>query len=162
MSGHRTPAHRPWAWLALAAVLLGALAVGVVDDGGPRSNAERARALAETIECPQCRGQAVANSDAPAAQAIRTEISRRVTDGESDEQIRTYFARQYGEDVLLTPSSDGLTGLVWFLPVAALVAALGGLVIVFRRWRVPDDVRVDDADRVLVEQALRGDPPVHR
>ena len=44
-------------WLALAAVLVVALGVGVADDGGPRTPEERARNLAETVACPACDGQ---------------------------------------------------------------------------------------------------------
>lgn len=144
-----------WPWLVLAALLAGALVVASVGDSGPRTTAERARDVGESIKCPTCQGQSVADSSAPAARAIRTEIARRIEAGETDEQIRDYIAGIYGEENLLTPPSDGVAGLIWFLPVAGLVGAIGGLVVVFRRWRVPEHVDVSDEDRVLVEQARR-------
>jgi len=79
--------------------------------------------------------------------------------GETDDQIRDYIAGIYGEDALLTPPSDGVAGLIWFLPVAGFVGAVGGLVVVFRRWQVPEDVEVSDEDQVLVEQARRSTRP---
>lgn len=142
------------AWLLVLAVAAGALAVGVFTDGGPRTAQDRAHALAESIKCPVCKGQSVADSDAPSAQTIRTEIARRVAAGQTDSEIRDAIAEGFGDDLLLTPPRSGVGALVWFLPVAALVLALGGLATVFRRWRTPDDVVVSDADRVLVEQAL--------
>jgi cytochrome c-type biogenesis protein CcmH len=144
-----------WPWILLVALLAGALVVAAVGDDGPRTTAERSRAIAESIACPQCQGQSVADSEAPSARAIRTEVARRIEAGETDDQIRDYIAGIYGEDALLTPPSDGVAGLVWFLPVAGFVAAVGGLVVVFRRWRVPDDIQTSDEDRVLVEQARR-------
>ena len=62
----------PWrarllGWLAMAAVLVAALAIGVADDGGPRTPEERLRNLAETVACPACDGQSVAESDAAAS-----------------------------------------------------------------------------------------------
>lgn len=144
-----------WPWILLIALLAGGLVVAAVGDRGPRTTAERARAISESIKCPTCQGQSVADSAAPSARAIRTEVARRIEAGETDDQIRSYIAGIYGDEALLTPPRDGVAGLIWFLPVAGLVAALGALVVVFRRWRVPDDVEVSDEDRVLVEQARR-------
>ena len=144
-----------WRWILLVALLAGGLVVAAVGDRGQRTTAERARAISESIKCPTCQGQSVADSAAPSARAIRTEVARRLEAGETDDQIRDYIAGIYGDDALLTPPSDGVAGLIWFLPAAGLVAAVGGLVAVFRRWRVPEDVEVSDEDRVLVEDARR-------
>jgi cytochrome c-type biogenesis protein CcmH len=144
-----------WPWVVVVALIAGGLLVAAVGDRGPRTTAERARAVSESIACPQCQGQSVADSEAPSARAIRTEVARRIEAGETDDQIREYIAGIYGDDALLTPPSDGVAGLIWFLPVAGFVAAVGGLVVVFRRWQVPEDVEVSDEDQVLVEQARR-------
>ena len=40
-----------------------------------------------------------------------------------------------GDSILLTPPRDGVAGLVWVLPVLALVTAAGALTVAFRRWR---------------------------
>ena len=148
-----------WPWILVLALFAGALVVAAVGDRGPRTTAERARAVSESIACPQCQGQSVADSEAPSARAIRTEVARRLEAGETDDQIRDYIAGIYGEDALLTPPRDGVAGLIWFLPVAGFVGALGGLVVVFRRWQVPEDVEVSDEDQVLVEQARRSTRP---
>lgn len=151
----RDPSRARWSWVLLVALLAGGLAVAAIGDRGSRSTAARARGIAESIACPTCQGQSVADSEAPSARAIRTEVARRIEGGETDDQIRDYIAGIYGEEALLTPPRDGVAGLVWFLPVAGFVAALSALAIVFRRWRVPEDVEVSDEDRVLVEQARR-------
>lgn len=140
-----------WAWAVMGVVLVTVLFIGAAGDSGPRSNAERGRDLAATIKCPTCRSQSAADSDAAAARAIRTDIARRIDAGESNEQIRQYFANQYGEEVLLTPSGSGLTGLVWGLPVAALVASMIGLGMVLRRWQRRTPREATDADRELVD-----------
>ena len=75
-------------WAALVVVVVGALAYGTLDDGGPRSPGDRARNLAETIACPQCDGQSVADSDSEAAKGIRLRIDERIADGASDAQIQ--------------------------------------------------------------------------
>jgi cytochrome c-type biogenesis protein CcmH len=124
-----------WSWVLMVAVLLGALVAGSTATGAPRSNAARARAVADSIKCPVCRSQSVADSDAPASRAIRLEVARQVDAGRTDDQIRSSLAAKYGEDILLNPSRSGLAGLVWSIPVAALVLAIAGLAAAFRRWR---------------------------
>lgn len=144
-----------WPWLVLAAVVAGAIVVAAVGDTGPRTTAERARALGETIECPTCDGQSVADSNAPIARTIRTEVARRIEAGETDEEIRDYIGGLYGDERLLTPGRSGVAGLVWFLPVALFVLAVGGLAATFWRWRSPEDTTISDEDRELVERARR-------
>lgn len=143
-----------WPWLLLVALLVGGLAVAAFGDTGPQTSAERARGLAEGIKCPTCQGQSVADSNATAARSIRTEIARRIEEGQTDDEIRDYIVGLY-PDSSLTPPRSGVGGLVWFLPVALFVGAVGGLVAVFRSWRSPPDPEVSDADRALVEQARR-------
>jgi cytochrome c-type biogenesis protein CcmH/NrfF len=139
----------------MLALFVGFLFVGLTDDrGGAETDSERAQNIAESLMCPTCRGQAVADSDAPAARAIREEIDRGVADGKSSEQIRAELAATYGDDIQLTPERSGVAGLVWALPVAVLVAALVGVGMAFRRWRDASPPTVSDADRELVEQAM--------
>jgi cytochrome c-type biogenesis protein CcmH len=146
-------------WLVMAGVLVVALAAGVADDGGPRTPAERARNLAETIACPACDGQSVAESDAAASRGIRTLIAQRIDQGASDDAIRDELVATWGESILLTPDSSGVGGLVWVLPVVALVLALAGVGYALYRWRGAAAVHASDADRALVDRVLAPSSP---
>ena len=98
----------------------------------------------------------MADSDAPAAKAIRTQIDRQIDEGRSDDEIREYVLSRYPRSEQVPPRS-GLAGLVWVLPVAAVVLAAAALAVAFRRWRVVGDRRVaSEEDRVLVERARHG------
>ena len=128
---------RRWVpWLALALVVVVTLAIGASGTGSGTGNAARASRLAQEVRCPTCRGLSAAESDAKAAQAVRTEIRNRVDAGQSDEEIRAFLVSRYGEEILLRPQGSGFAALVWALPVAALVTAAGGLAFAFRRWKV--------------------------
>lgn len=144
---------RRWApWLAMAAVVVGLLAVGTLAVDEP-TDAERAVALEETIRCPSCASQSVANSETPAAQAVKVLVRERIAAGDSDEEIRDFVASRYGRQVLLDPAGKGFGALVWGIPVVAAVLALAALVVRFRDWR-PGVGTVTQADRDLVAEAL--------
>ena len=136
-------------------VVVVALVVGSSGSDGPKTSAERAQAIAGTVRCPECQGQSVASSDAPAAVAIREEIDRRVAAGESEEEVQAALVSSYGEGVLLNPPGSGVAGLVWVLPVAGLVVAAGGLALAFRRWRPSTAGPPSEEDRRLVDAARR-------
>ena len=140
---------------ALVAVIAVALVVGGAGrGGGPRSAEARAHAIADDLRCPVCQGLSVADSHSDTAGAMYEEIRRRVAAGESDADIKTYYVSRYGEWVLLEPETSGVGAIVWVLPVGALILAVGGLTLAFRRWRRQPSLVATDEDRALVEAAL--------
>ena len=145
-------------WLLVGVSLATMLAFGVVDGRDDRTNAERAHDIGATIACPQCVGQSVVESDVAIAREIRAEIGRLVVAGHSDDDIRARFAEQYGDWVILTPSTSGVSGLVWVIPVVGLVVGVGLLAVTLSRWRRASTAgeEVSDQDRTLVETARAG------
>ncbi|HEY6698465.1 MAG TPA: cytochrome c-type biogenesis protein CcmH, partial [Acidimicrobiales bacterium] len=85
--------------------------------------------------------------------------AERIDQGASDDAIRDELVATWGESILLTPDSSGVGGLVWVLPVVALVLALAGVAYVFWRWRGTATVHASDADRALVDRALTPSTP---
>lgn len=147
--------RRRSAWLALGLVVLAALAFVVFGGGSTSpSHAKQADAISRGVRCPTCRGQSVAESAAPAAQAIRAEIRRRVDNGESRREIEAYLEDRYGSDILLTPPSRGVGGLVWIVPIVVVVGAAAGLGLALQRWSRRSLAHPSDADRALVEERL--------
>jgi cytochrome c-type biogenesis protein CcmH len=141
-------------WLVMALVLAGALVIGAQQRSGPPTESQRVRHIASEVRCPTCRNQSAAESDAAAAKAVRDEIRRRVRTGESDGEIVAFLVSRYGRDILLKPESSGVAGLVWALPVAAVVVALAAMAAAFRRWRARPGAVVTPEDRALVDRAL--------
>ena len=146
---------RPAIW-AVMAILVGLLlAIGASQDRGPRTQQERVDEIAKRLACPTCQGESVYVSRASAAVSLRDEIARQIRSGErTEDQIIAYVEDRFGGQVLLVPRSSGLDALVWALPVAALICALVGLAVAFRRWRVSIETEISDADRALVDEAL--------
>ena len=141
-------------WLVMAVVLVTALVIGTRSHSGPPTENQRVQRIASQVRCPTCRELSAAESDAAAAKAVRTEIRRRVRAGEGDGHILAFLVSRYSDDILLKPKSSGVASLVWVLPVAALICALAGLGVAFRRWRARPGVAVSPEDRALVEREL--------
>jgi cytochrome c-type biogenesis protein CcmH len=149
MSGRRS-----WLpYLLLAPVLAVALVVGSRGSAGLPTPQQRVDRIVKELRCPTCESQAVAESRAPASDAIREEVQRRVHAGQSDDEIVDFMVSRYGTDIKLKPEAKGVTGLVWLLPVAAALGALAGLAVAFRRWRVRGPAKVSAEDRALVAGA---------
>jgi cytochrome c-type biogenesis protein CcmH len=151
---------RTWGpWLFVGVVIVATLSLAVFGTRDAPTTQDRVSSISRTVKCPVCSGESVAESNAPASQEIRRDIALRVQEGQTDNQIRSYYVARYGQAILLTPSASGINALVWILPVAALAVALAGLVIVFRRWSDEPVETASDDDRALVDAALRGEAP---
>jgi cytochrome c-type biogenesis protein CcmH len=141
------------AWVALAVVVIVSLVIAGRGATTPTA-AQKAASIASEVRCPTCEGQSAEVSDAPAAKAVRTFVLQQVQAGQSRGQIERALRDRYGSDILLRPPASGIAGLVWVLPVVALVLALAGLAAAFRKWRIVGETPVSDADRARVTKAL--------
>ena len=110
---------RAASWIAALVVATAAFVYGAVEQGPPKTNADRVRALAEDFACPVCAGQSVAESDVPVAREIRRQIAVWVDEGRSDGYVRDQLVAAYDTDIDYNPSGSGITSLVWVLPVLA-------------------------------------------
>jgi cytochrome c-type biogenesis protein CcmH len=144
---------RSLGWVGVAIAIVVALSIAAFGEREQPNNAERAFEVADQLACPVCEGQSVAESDSAAAKAIRAEIKTRIDQGQTDDQITSFLIGTYNESISLKPKATGVVGLVWITPVVALVTAIAGLVVVFRRWHRADVAEATDADRLLVERA---------
>jgi cytochrome c-type biogenesis protein CcmH/NrfF len=145
------------AWFALVVAVIVAFVVALTGGGDHKATAaQRADAIAHNVRCPTCRGQSVAESAAPAAQAIRTEVRRRIDAGQSRQQIEAYLETRYGSDILLTPPRSGIGGLVWIVPVIAVVVAGAALALALQRWSRRSLAHPSDDDRALVARTEQG------
>jgi cytochrome c-type biogenesis protein CcmH len=116
---------KPWTWILLAALACQGAAVA--------SDLEaREAALAQQLRCVVCQNQTVAESQAPIAKDMRTEITKQLVQGRTDEEVVAFFEQRYGTFVRYTPPWKASTWLLWCLPFAVLI---GGFVVLWRTLR---------------------------
>jgi cytochrome c-type biogenesis protein CcmH len=113
----------------------------------------RAQNLAREIRCVVCENEPVALSSADIAVDMRAAIRDRVKAGDSDAQVRRYFADRYGEFVLLRPRVGIDTLALWGAPLALLLIGAGALFVMSRKSRQPQPETDADED-IAAREAL--------
>jgi cytochrome c-type biogenesis protein CcmH len=98
----------------------------------PRLEA-RARALSAQLRCMVCQNESIDESNADLARDLRLLVRERLQAGDSDEQIRAFLVRRYGDFILLKPPFKLETWLLWGAPFLVLLA--GSCIILVSRRR---------------------------
>lgn len=88
------------------------------------ADANRFETLTNEIRCVVCQNQNIADSNAPLANDLRAKIYGMVLEKKSDEEIKTYLVKRYGEFILLRPRLNKLTLLLWIFPLMAVMLTL--------------------------------------
>lgn len=99
-------------------------------DPGPTPSDDEVNRLAREMYCPVCENIPLDVCPTTACQEWRELIRLRMSEGWTDQEIKDYFATQYGDRVLAEPPRRGLNWLVYLLPVVAFAAGVGIV------WRV--------------------------
>ena len=97
----------------------------------PRMEAE-ARDLMHELRCLVCQGQSIADSDAPLAGDMRSQVREKLLAGETPAQIKQWLVDRYGNWVTYEPPLGPDTLLLYLAPLLAL---LGGGWLAFSRMR---------------------------
>lgn len=83
----------------------------------------KAQALMLTLRCLKCQSQSIADSDAPMAGDMRSQVRQRIAAGEDPEAIRAWLVERYGDYVSYAPRVTALTWPLFAVPAALLALA---------------------------------------
>jgi cytochrome c-type biogenesis protein CcmH len=89
----------------------------------------RFQSLTREVRCVVCQNQSINDSNAPLAIDLREKIYRMVLAKQSNDEIKSWLVKRYGEFILLQPRLNKLTLALWLFPVMALSF------IFFALWR---------------------------
>ncbi|HEY8428824.1 MAG TPA: cytochrome c-type biogenesis CcmF C-terminal domain-containing protein [Sandaracinaceae bacterium] len=98
-------------------------------------------------ECGDCQRLPLDSCGCSWAEGMRAELRGRLARGDEISAIVDDYRRRFGAGAISVPADEGLDRALWALPVAGIVLAALGLVVLGRRW-----VR---AGREQTEAALR-------
>jgi cytochrome c-type biogenesis protein CcmH len=84
---------------------------------------QRAMNLFLQIRCLVCAGQVIENSDTQFAHDVRKFVRKKINEGLNDEEIKAYLIKNFGDEILQTPTLKSQP-LLWLLPLIFLPIAL--------------------------------------
>lgn len=105
--------------------------------------------LAETLRCPKCQNQSLADSDSPVASDMRQKVYELMLEDKDNKEITQYMVDRYGDFVTYEPPFRPETLLLWFGPV--LIFSFGVLLIISLR----KNQSVDAAEPLTKEEHAR-------
>lgn len=94
-------------------------------------DAARFHHLTQEIRCVVCQNQNISDSNAPLANDLRDKVYQMVLAQKSSDDIKHYLVKRYGDFILLQPTFNPLTWLLWGFPLAGLALVL----VIFLRLR---------------------------
>lgn len=139
------------ALLATLMILFGALTAHAVLPEEMLSNIQqesRARGISANLRCLVCQNQSIDDSDASLARDLRVIVRERIVAGDDDSQVVDYIVSRYGNYVLLKPPLQWDTALLWILPFALMLLALG---IAFNYLRQQPEPDVDEVSNEILK-----------
>ena len=86
------------------------------------------------VMCVVCK-LPLAVSQSPQGDRERAFIQSLVAAGQTEGQIKTALVAQYGPAVIATPSTHGFGLVAYVVPIVAVFALVGLLVLLLPRWR---------------------------
>ena len=92
----------------------------------------RAIELFKEIRCLVCQGQTIHESNAELAEDLKKLIREKISQGETDRQIKEYLVERYGDWILMTPPFNSLTYILWSLPFLIMII---GAIAIYRQKR---------------------------
>ena len=122
--------------VAVLLLLLLASSAGAVQPGEQLSDPvleARARAISAELRCLVCQNESIDQSDADLAHDLRVLVRQRLEAGDTDQQVRDYLVRRYGDFILLKPPVKPVTYLLWFGPFVLLAIGAAGVLVFLRR-----------------------------
>ena len=92
----------------------------------------RAIELFKEVRCLVCQGQTIHESNAELAEDIKKLIREKISQGETDHQIKEYLVEKYGDWILMTPPFNNLTYILWSFPFLIMII---GAFAIYRQKR---------------------------
>lgn len=141
-------------WIVLTVLVLAAVVpplAAAAQTPGPSD--DEVNAVARQLYCPVCENVPLDMCSTQACAQWRALIREKLAQGWSEEQIKTYFVEQYGDQVTGVPPARGLNWLIYILPPVVIAAGGYGLFLVLRRMRKASGLSVPAASSIPASAA---------
>ena len=76
--------------------------------------------LTDELRCLVCQNQNLSESNAPLAADLRQHIAMMISKHQTNDQIKNYLLKRYGDFILYNPPFNKTTWILWFSPFIGL------------------------------------------
>jgi len=124
-----------WIFALMASWLLSFSATAAIDvyDFDSPQQEQQFHELSDTLRCPKCQNNSIADSNAALAKDLRQKVFEMTKQGKSKDEIVDYMIARYGNFVTYNPPLNASTAILWAAPLSVLV--IGFVFIVLRTKR---------------------------
>ncbi len=120
--------------------------------------------LGNTLRCPKCQNNTIADSNAELAQDLRQKVYEMTKAGKSEQEIVDYMIARYGNFVTYNPPLTLVTSVLWLGPISVLIIGFTLMVLRSRRAGKTAPVKEEKWDKdkearlkALLEEDETGD-----
>ena len=118
--------------IAILTITLLTIPAALAQDEDPPADGEvsddEVNEIARQLYCPVCENIPLDVCETKACADWRAEIRTMLGQGQTEADIKAYFAERYGKRVLATPEREGIDLVIWLAPPIIVVI---GLIIFF-------------------------------
>ncbi|MCG3734151.1 cytochrome c-type biogenesis protein CcmH [Vibrio cincinnatiensis] len=152
-----------WATLMTLIISLSSWAVIDIYDFDTPEQEKQFHELSNTLRCPKCQNNSIADSNAELAQDLREKVYEMTKQGYQKQEVIDYMIARYGNFVTYKPPFTLSTAILWVAPI--LVLMVGFSVMVRRSQRHKSArAKMDDWDtekevrlKALLNEESQGD-----
>jgi len=113
---------------------------------------EQYRQLTQSLRCPKCQNNSIADSSAMIAADMREKVYQLMEQGQSRQQIIDYMVARYGNFVTYEPPVTPSTLILWLGPLLFVIG--GGVVIFFRAKRQPQATQLSNEEQQRLAKVI--------
>ncbi len=103
-----------WAILCLIVAFHSSAAIEVYNFDNAKQE-QQFHELSNTLRCPKCQNNSIADSNAPLAKDLRQKVYLMTKEGKSDDEIKNYMVARYGNFISYDPAFTFSTAILWLL-----------------------------------------------
>ena len=96
---------------------------------------EQVNAVSHELRCLVCQNQTIADSSAPLAVDLKTQVREMLSAGKTKVEVIDYMVERYGDFVRYRPPVKPTTMLLWFGPMLFLIIGGSFLFVSLKRRR---------------------------
>ncbi len=147
---------RGW-WLAAVLLPLAVLAREAPPVAADEQVEQRLVRISEELRCLVCQNESLAASRAELALDLKREVRELIKAGKTDDEIRDFLVKRYGDFVLYRPPLKESTLALWLGPFALLVGGVAVAAVFIRRRRAAQQASLSAEDERRADALLRGE-----